>query len=395
MAKWSVNIRLRAPNAKTAQAIHVVYRYDGKETRISCGFKCLPRNWNNVRREVKPVAGHPLHIADNARISATVSAITAIARRVEALGGDLTPKAIKNAYDLSIISVAEVASHDADRELAKWWLHWLRTGSKRESTIATYMQSRAHVLAFDPFVTWDKIDADWLTGFTAYAIGLGHSNNQIAKTRKNLKAVMRAAWDADKHANQNFRKSFFRFKFEVATDEIALVDAELKLIAKVDLSHNPKLHNARNLFLLNCWTGASFADNAMHSHKSIIISGDKSFIDYSRVKSGVEAMIPVHPSIAHIATSDAATWPRPISNQKQNLYIKEIALLAGIDPDKAAKVVTTTGRRSFVTFMQSQKIPNSLIMGMTGHKTEKALLGYSRFGALEKAEQLAEMDVFN
>lgn len=394
MANWSITTRLRSPNATTAQAIQVVYRYGGTDTRISCGFKCHPKHWDNAKRRVKAVAGHPSHIADNAQVLSIVNKLTEIIRRVEALEGDLSTNAIKAAYKASIGETIEVANHMAEDQLAKWWTRWLKSSDKRESTVAAHLQTRSHVLAYDQEVTWAKIDFEWLTGFTVYCEALGHGINQIAKTRKNLKAVMRAAWDNDKHSNTNFRKSWFKVKFE-AGEGIALTDDELQLIATVDLESNEKLNNARNLFLLNCWTGASYRDNVRLSPATIIEIDGKALIDYTRVKSSVNAALPIHPSIAHIVTADASTWPRPISNQKQNKYIKQVALLAGIDENRAGMVTTTTGRRTFITFMLSQGVDPELIRGMTGHKTERAFAGYSRFSAKKKALQTAKLDVFN
>ena len=399
MPRYSVRARLLKSKSSTFNHVQVVYRHDGKEARISVGVSVKPAHWDNDKRQIRPVKGHHDHANDNVAIANVIAEVNDIARRREAQGLDLTPAAVKAAYDESQRpQEPEEADHAHTDEVAAYWTRYVRNKAKagkyRPSTVSDHLQARDHVLAHDPVVTWEKINADWLDGFATYAREQGHTANTHAKHIKSLKAVMRAAWDAEKHVNDNFRRSYFRASFEVAADEIALTSEELTQLATVQLDSD-KLRNARDLFLLNVWTGASHIDASQLNPSNLVTDATgRLYIDYTRTKSGVDAMIPVHPNVAHIATTDAQTWPRAISNQKLNRYIKDVARAAGIAEERAAKVVTTSGRRTFVTYMLSRGISPELVRGMTGHKTEKAFAGYSRFGAKAKAEQVANLPEF-
>ena len=103
--------------------------------------------------------------------------------------------------------------------------------------------------------------------------------------------------------------------------------------------------------------------------------------------------------------------PRPISNQRFNEFIKDVARLAGLNDDVAVthtqqqkgeftpgrvetrrpkwQVITAhTARRSFATNMYKRGFPTLAIMAITGHKTEKSFLTYIKVSESENAALL-------
>jgi integrase len=101
----------------------------------------------------------------------------------------------------------------------------------------------------------------------------------------------------------------------------------------------------------------------------------------------------------------------PITEQKINAHIKEVARLAGItQPVEATKfvnhravvdwwpkcdVITThTARRSAATNMYKAGIPSISIMRITGHTTEKSFMKYIKITAEENAELMARNAFF-
>ena len=93
------------------------------------------------------------------------------------------------------------------------------------------------------------------------------------------------------------------------------------------------------------------------------------------------------------------------SNQKFNDYIKEVSKLAGIKEavkveqtkgdlttkksEPKYKLVTShTARRSFATNAYLADIQTISIMGITGHKTEKAFMKYIKISQEDNARKL-------
>jgi integrase len=101
----------------------------------------------------------------------------------------------------------------------------------------------------------------------------------------------------------------------------------------------------------------------------------------------------------------------PVSDQKINKHIKEVARLAGItQPVEGAKLIdhravvgfypkcdlitTHTARRSAATNMYKAGIPTISIMRITGHTTEKSFMKYIKITAEENAELMARNAFF-
>lgn len=120
--------------------------------------------------------------------------------------------------------------------------------------------------------------------------------------------------------------------------------------------------------------------------------GNKTFIDIKQVKTGKEVSIPVMPVILDILKKREGNFPKPISDQRYNEYIKEVAKRAGLMNkikgglriDNRIKIGTYQkwklvsshiGRRSFATNFYGN-MPTTYLKNITGHGTEQMLLAY-------------------
>jgi integrase len=101
----------------------------------------------------------------------------------------------------------------------------------------------------------------------------------------------------------------------------------------------------------------------------------------------------------------------PISDQKINKHIKEVARMAGVTHvvegtklvghravvgfyPKCDIITTHTARRSAATNMYKAGIPSISIMRITGHTTEKAFMKYIKITAEENDELMAKNKFF-
>lgn len=193
--------------------------------------------------------------------------------------------------------------------------------------------------------------------------------------------------------------SFHVFTEDV--DSIYLNETELQSLFDYDFNNQYFLDRVRDWFLLLAWTGSRFSD--LSKIKTTDIKDD--FISFRQQKTNNKVVIPLHPIVKSILEKYKFKMPDPISNQKFNEYIKEVARLAGIDKIESLtrteggnlvtykepkwKLVSShTGRRSFCTNMFKRGIPTLTIMSISGHKTEKAFLRYIKVTQAEHAELL-------
>ena len=126
-------------------------------------------------------------------------------------------------------------------------------------------------------------------------------------------------------------------------------------------------------------------------------SKTRKFIDVSQRKTDKKVSIPLLPPVENILQKHKGKFPRALSPQKYNSYIKEVGKIAGLDTltkgkilkkvakDKNRKVLGSypkyklitshIGRRSLATNYYGI-IPSSYLKNITGHGTEAMLLSY-------------------
>ena len=283
--------------------------------------------------------------------------------------------------------------------------------SKKRFQPATLKSMRNFVARFQEYqklkrrtIDFNDIDRDFYNDFVNFFIKKDFSPNTIGRNIKYLKGFMRAAKEEGLHNNSaTEHKDFTSFKAEV--QEIYLTDDELKTLYELDLSRQPTLDVARDVFLVGCYTAQRYSDYSAINEKNIRrLEGDIYVIDLTQKKTGERVIIPVRPELAAILEKYGFNLPHTYE-QKINARIKEVCQLAGIDElvtihsirggknlsethPKYKLVKTHTARRSGATNMYLAGIPTIDIMKLTGHKTESEFLKYIKVTKEETAHKL-------
>jgi len=163
--------------------------------------------------------------------------------------------------------------------------------------------------------------------------------------------------------------------------------------------------------IIGVWSGLRVSD-LLRLNKDFISDG---MICITAKKTDINVIIPLHPDVLKILEKRSGNFPRKISDQKFNLYIKEICRAVEIDnitdgykiiPIKINKTIiyrkqfgsykkhelvsSHICRRSFATNHYG-KIDTLTIMKITGHKTEKQFLDYIKKTPTQYAEKLKEL----
>lgn len=194
-----------------------------------------------------------------------------------------------------------------------------------------------------------------------------------------------------------------------------LNDDEINKIYDQKFKHN-YLENARDWFIIGLRTGLRVSD-LLKLKKGNIEDG---FINWTTKKTEFPVIIPIHPQVEEILIKRNGDFPRKISDQKFNDYIKKVCKKAGINEiiegakrikvekkNDEGEVIQTVSRkkrgkyakfelisshicrRSFATNLYG-KIDSMTIMKITGHKTEKEFLKYIKITPRAYAEKLKE-----
>ena len=187
------------------------------------------------------------------------------------------------------------------------------------------------------------------------------------------------------------------------TEDIYLKDEEINKIYNHNFKYDERLENTRDLFIIGLRTGLRVSD-FLKLKQTNIIDG---FIEIETQKTGQEVVIPMHKQIKEILEKRKG-FPTKLSDQKFNLYIKEVAEIAGLkELTKGSKVNKETNRKEKGTYLKHElitshicrrsfasnlygELPNMVIMGITGHKTETQFLKYIKITPKENANKLKE-----
>ncbi|SEJ60956.1 Site-specific recombinase XerD [Dyadobacter sp. SG02] len=184
----------------------------------------------------------------------------------------------------------------------------------------------------------------------------------------------------------------FKGKFK-KVDKAILTKEELALLAEKQFASD-RLTQVRDTFLFCCYTGLAYSDIQSLERSDIArgIDGDQ-WIFTQRTKTNVKSHIPLLPeALAIIARyeddpiceSRGLVLPVP-SNQKMNDYLKEIAVVCGID-----KVLTShVARHTFATTITLQNgVPIESVSKMLGHTNIRTTQIYAKILDLKVSEDM-------
>ena len=176
------------------------------------------------------------------------------------------------------------------------------------------------------------------------------------------------------------------------------------------------LDNARDWLLISCYTGQRVSDfmsfnPAMLRDLTTTNGLQRTFIIFTQNKTEKEMLFPLPSEVKEILNKRKGEFPKPISEQVYNRYIKEVSRRAGIvseidgskveSIEKLGKrkvkgvypkwmlVSSHIGRRTFAT-QKYGDIPLTLLKQLTGHSSESQLLTYIGKKEADLATQLAE-----
>jgi site-specific recombinase XerD len=129
--------------------------------------------------------------------------------------------------------------------------------------------------------------------------------------------------------------------------------------------NNKRLNQVRDLFVLQCHTGLSYADLATLSIDDI--KGD--VIIKNRLKTNIQSVIPILDITREIL--EKYNYKLPIlSNQKYNAYLKEIGDICGLKQE----LHTHLARHTMATICINNGINVNIIAKMLGHSTSRTTL---------------------
>lgn len=244
-----------------------------------------------------------------------------------------------------------------------------------------------------------EIGEDFKREFVEYYKAENYSQNTMQRELGLIKTFCKHA----KRKGLEIHPELFDLRLKKkSVKSIYLSFNELDLIESAKMEHEYQ-DNARDWLIISCYTGQRISDFMRFTSDMIREEGGKKLLEFKQKKTNKLMTIPLHPKVLAILDKRNGEFPRRISDQRYNDYIKEVCRLAGInekvqgkkqvniDPDgeeskiravsgsypKWELVTSHIGRRSFATnFYGYNGIPTSYLIYVTGHSSEAIFLNY-------------------
>ncbi len=410
--------------------IYIIVRICGERYKRSTGISIDPKRWNPTTQSIRDTKDYESAKIFNRRLTEWRRAADKVCDEIHAGRGILLADEFWG-------RVAEIMG-GATNSKSQLFAAYFRTYIDRRKLYGSPHTVKKYITAYNRFCAFEKrvhihyrfadINLRFYEKFQSYMLGLGFTQNYFGAVIQCIKVVYRDARDVDRlHDFQetdrrgfstpsNSSKSTYLSQSELKAIADVEISAEAVLAVWPEMSALPRhmldgkveaLRIVRNKFLLGAYTALRVSD--FNRLSQINIDGD--FFRITTKKTGAAVVIPIHPVIRRIMSSgfDIST---PITDQKINKHIKEVARLAGITTlvegtklinhravvgwwPKCDIITTHTARRSAATNMYKAGIPTISIMRITGHTTEKSFMKYIKITQEENAEIMAKNAFFN
>lgn len=173
--------------------------------------------------------------------------------------------------------------------------------------------------------------------------------------------------------NKIYTNPFNTIKIKSSVANITpLTKEELMTIANKDFGVI-RLNQVRDLFVFAANTALSYSDLAAVKKDDIQVEGDVMYLKKQRTKTGITFVIPLNDTAIGLLKKYDFELP-VISNQKYNAYLKEIAVLCGIQ-----KTLTThIARHTAATLMLNAGIAIEVVAKILGHGSTRMTQHYAK-----------------
>ena len=251
----------------------------------------------------------------------------------------------------------------------------VRTSETYTATLNSFMKFRA-----GQDILLCEIDSDTVQLYEAWLKGNGACPNTVSFYMRILRAVYNRAVEKELAEQRHPFKHVYTGIDKTVKRAVSL--EAIKRIKELDLTLNPHLAYARDMFLFSFYTrGMSFIDMA-YLLKSNLKDG---ILTYRRRKTGQQLSVKWERCMEDIVAKHKDTYntdyllpiiTNPLADGRKqyrnaiyrvNTALKEVARLAGL----AVPLTMYCGRHSWASIAKSKNIPLSVISEGMGHDSEE------------------------
>lgn len=336
--------------------------FNRKQKFITTGVKCFPGEWDDAHESIKSLSSQE----DNAMLmKIRKRALKIIGEMVDAENIDLNaiPSLIKQ-KDTDITFEDYIHKRMMAKQVSDYTKKAYHVFFSRFSEWGKMQYFRditeANIRKWDEYlhtVTWEEKDR------FGKKVKRKYSQASIGSMHKNLKVFINDAM-VDGYVKEN-PYSTKRIKIDKGSTRIDkfLTKEEIEKIESADMQTR-SLSEARDLFLIQVFTGLSYVDLMLYDFTQCRNASDYAVFSGYRSKTGVLFTFVLTPKAKAILEKYEYNLPK-LPNQKYNVKLKLVADAAGIDKQPT----THDGRRSCGYMLLNAGVPISVVSRILGHSS--------------------------
>lgn len=375
---FTVLFYLKRKECKTEKQLPIIMRItvNGNQSVVNTKLKCYPSLWS-------PKSYMTGDSADAIFINETLFSIK---KRIEQIyyqlvfcGETITSEIIKEIYT--------GIAHDKRHLISSFTLHneniRKQVGiSRSNASYQKYEAARKHLESFLKSerqlddIPLNKINHDFINEFEIYLRTAAKCNhNTTAKFIQSFKRIIILAIN-NKYIKDN---PFLEYKIRLKqVDRLILTMDELRLIIHKQLPYK-RLEVVRDLFIFCCFTGLAYVDLKKLERSHIYMVNGNPWIRFNRNKTNETTNLKLFDlpfQLIEKYKDPSSNFVFPVlSNQKMNLYLKEIMSECGIDK----KITFHTARHTCATTIAlANGMPMESVSKMLGHKNIRTTQIYAK-----------------
>lgn len=281
-----------------------------------------------------------------------------------------------------------------------------------EGTVKAYRRVKNHITILNKDILISQIDNDFRKTYAKFCEENVYKLSYQTKQLGYIKTFCKYAFEELGYNNIN--SEVLRWSFKNAKEKIRRTNILHPIFTTDDvvklknciLPHD-YLDNARDWLIISIFTAQRVSD-FLNFEKSQIT--DKNLLELIQKKTSDDNTIFLLPEVLKILKKRKGEFPRKISDQRYNNYIKKVCELAHIDEviegekpmvielngrkvkrsirgyyPKYQLITSHIGRRSFVSIGIQQGLAETAIMAQTGHKNNEMIKTYNQTSPKDQA----------
>lgn len=363
--------RIKKLNKDGKGLVQIECYLEGKRKYLSTGIKVKPVYWDKRINRVKK--NHENFILLNRLISQQLKNIE-----------DFEMKYLEKEGFFSLDLFNKLNAEDQYDQTN--FINFCRENLQKNASLkkVTRIQHNTVINRLEQFrknITFRDIDYNFVKEFDSFMRNEGLHINTIANQHKVFKVYINLAIKHKLFSSDDYPYRMFKVK-KVQTKRVFLTLDEVTTVENLIFTENTKdIEQVKDMFVFSCYTGLRFSDVHALRNKDIVKSNNEYSIEIRQEKTSGLVSIPVSLLFGGKAVNiikkyeedfpEKYLFPR-ISNQKANLKLKLVALLAKIN-----KVLTFhVSRHTFGTNLAAATSDQFLIKELMGHADIKTSMVY-------------------